>query len=791
MIALDGNGNASFVPDETGRYNISVKAVDSLGNEISESVNIIVIDIDDSTVCDASITSPISGADVTSPIDVLGTVSGDGLVYYSLEYCLAGSSEYIEFAYGEDVVSDGVLGVFDPTMLENGYYNIRLTAYSSNYNVSDEIVVSVEGQMKIGNYSIVFQDMDIPVTGYSLTVIRSYDSKRKHTSSDFGYGWNMTLSSIKLSESCAPGQYWSQEAVPLGYLTKYYFAEDRPHEISIDYGNGQVEKFTMELSPDQQNLYPIELGISVSYEAHGNTKSKLEAIGTTANLIYHGGVLCYSNIVTPYNPSQYKLTRADGTVYIISDKNGVEEITDPNGNVITLTENGVAHSDGKSIIFERDTDGRITRITDPYGKTVEYIYDTNGNLSAVKDKAGEITTFKYDRNHYLTDIIDARGVKIARNEYDDNGRLIATVDANGNRLEFSHDIEGRRDVVTDRLGNSTLYIYDDRGNVISETDALGNTTLYTYDSNGNLATKTDALGNVTTYNYNAQGNLLSMTDALGNTVTNTYSEKGQLLSITSMGVTQFVVNYDDFGNLTSTADAMGNATSYEYDNSGCVTSITDEIGSYMQMYYDSDGNVVYAINGSGETATFTYDAEGNCSSKTITRGSETLTEQYAYDVYGNVTQIIYADGSVTSVEYDSVGNMTAAVDAKGRRTEYEYDLFGNLIKITYCDNTTETFEYDAESRNISATDRMGRTVEMTYDAVGNLIRKSYLNGSEVSYTYDAKYRLISVIGANGGATSYEYDVLDRNTAIVDALGNRTEFGYSAANGQLETMTDGK
>ncbi len=85
---------------------------------------------------------------------------------------------------------------------------------------------------------------------------------------------------------------------------------------------------------------------------------------------------------------------------------------------------------------------------------------------------------------------------LARNEYDDDGRLVATVDVNGNRLEFSHDIEGKRDIVTDRHGNSTLYVYDNRGNVISETDALGNTTLSTYDNNGNLITRTDAFGAV-------------------------------------------------------------------------------------------------------------------------------------------------------------------------------------------------------------------------------------------------------------------------------------------------------
>lgn len=793
-VSLDENRNAVFNPEKIGRYVIKATAIDSLGNETSAELKVKVVNSEDQSVCEVSIITPVDNAVITSPTEIFGEIKGSGLVYYSLEYCPAGETEFTEMAWGESVADGEPICVFDPTLLKNGYYTVRLVAHGSVNNSYDEITVSVEGQIKIGNYSIAFQDMDIPVTGYPLTVIRSYDSRDKAENGDFGYGWNMTLSAITLSESCDPGKYWSQEKFAAGMATKYCFIEDKLHEISIDYGNGQVEKFKVKLSPDQNNFYPIKYDISVSYEALGNTKSKLEAVGTNTGLVYNGDTLYQSNM-TPYDPVKYKLTRADGTVYIISVKNGVESITDTSGNVITFTENGVTHSDGKSISFERDSDGHITKITGPTGKTVTYSYDSKGNLSYVTDEAGEITTFEYDRNHYLTDIIDSRRIKIARNEYDENGRLIATVDANGNRLEFNHDIEGRRDVVTDRLGNSTLYVYDDRGNVISETDALGNTTMSTYDSFGNIQTKTDSLGNVTTYNYDSQGNLLSLTNALGQTVTNEYNEKGQLTSIKSMGVTQFIVNYNEFNSITSTVDAMGNSINYEYDNKSRVTSVSDEIGTYIKMTYDSSGNVVSAVNGSGETATFTYDSEGNCTSKTITRisesGSEALTEQYSYDVYGNLTKVIYADGSVTNVEYDSAGNMAAAEDSMGRRTTYEYDLFGNLVKITYCDNSTETFEYDKEGRNTKATDRLGRSVEMTYDAVGNLISKTYPNGSNVSYAYDAKYRLVSVTGANGGVTSYEYDALDRNTAITDALGNRTEFGYNGSNGQLETMTDAK
>lgn len=124
----------------------------------------------------------------------------------------------------------------------------------------------------------------------------------------------MALSSIKLSESCIPGSNWYHEASASMFATMYSFAERKVHEISIDYGNGKTEKFRMKLSPNQPNMYKITTGISVSYEATDGSKSKLEPIGTRTNLVYNGNLLCYSSDLTVYNPSKYKLTRADGTV---------------------------------------------------------------------------------------------------------------------------------------------------------------------------------------------------------------------------------------------------------------------------------------------------------------------------------------------------------------------------------------------------------------------------------------------------------------------------------------------
>jgi YD repeat-containing protein len=91
----------------------------------------------------------------------------------------------------------------------------------------------------------------------------------------------------------------------------------------------------------------------------------------------------------------------------------------------------------------------------------------------VTDRENHSTQFTYDDKHNLADIIDARGVRAIRTEYDEKGRMIATIDADGNRIEITHDTENKTEIFRDQLGNPTIYEYDGKGNVVAETNALG------------------------------------------------------------------------------------------------------------------------------------------------------------------------------------------------------------------------------------------------------------------------------------------------------------------------------
>jgi hypothetical protein len=81
------------------------------------------------------------------------------------------------------------LATFDPTLLINGHYELRLSA-RDRFGAVSTITgnVAVEGDMKIGHFTVAFQDLQVPLAGIPLTVTRTYDG-REQCPGDFGYGW--------------------------------------------------------------------------------------------------------------------------------------------------------------------------------------------------------------------------------------------------------------------------------------------------------------------------------------------------------------------------------------------------------------------------------------------------------------------------------------------------------------------------------------------------------------------------------------------------------------------------
>ncbi|MEM1263492.1 MAG: Ig-like domain-containing protein [Pseudomonadota bacterium] len=822
-VPMAPDGSASFVTTAVGLIDVSASVTDSTGT-VTRIGTFTVTDPANAT--DAPVVElvmPGNEQEITAPTDIIGTVTDDNLADWTVFLLEANrpTSEAIVLATGTNTFNDAVIGQVDPTLLLNGLYQITLQAEDLSGNVSAITrAIRVTGDMKVGNFSISFEDLSVPVAGIPISVTRTYDSRQRNKSQDFGFGWTIDYQNVRVQESRDIGFSWVITQERFGLFGQTCVRPNGNPTVTVTLPDGEVETFQARAEPECS--FTAQPFVNIVFDPVDFTSTSLRQ--TTFGLLR----IINNNLVdpgapgTPVDPTTYELTTDEGVIYELDQSFGIRRIIDTNDkdgqpNTLTYSDTGIVHSDGYALTFVRDGQGRIEEIQVPDGTVLQYDYDANGDLISFTDQENQVTTFTYRAGieHYLEDILDPRGIRVARNLYDTEGRLEATIDADGNRIEYTHNVVGRTETIRDRRGNSTTYIYDDDGNVLSETNALGETTLRTYDLDRNVLTETDPLNNTTTFTYDLRGNVLTEADPLGNTTTSTYDSRNLLLTMTDpIGNVVATNTYDTRNtNLLTTTDALGQVTQFKWDSgigAGCSTGASRGVINALL-----DETVVQPIcagplgelpaweeDERGTRTTFTYDTQGRRLTEVTTRTDEngvlqTLTTTFVYDDKGRLTQTTDAEGNVTMTEYNGIDKVSATVDALNRRTEMDYDARGNLVQTRYPDNTSEIMDYDENGNLVVQTDRDSRTTRMTYDAADRLIETIYPDATPGDLTdnprttneYDAAGRLTAVIDERGNRTEYEYDAASRQTLIRNALNQITTHEYDARGLRTATIDD--
>ena len=299
---------------------------------------------------------------------------------------------------------------------------------------------SVDGNQKVGNFTLSFTDLNVPVSGMPMQVVRTYDS-RNQQQGDFGIGWTLDIHNIQVEPSGTLGDGWESYIQGGGLLEgsfgQIFIQSKGSHFVDIVMGNGKVYRFEPHFLDGSNN--DVAPGGAGEQDISGGTYGvKMEPLfGTAPNcalLPIDGNGHPVTDVsansspdVTPdvlvwtddggndYNPTRYLFTDENGNQYIVNTTSGLESLTSLSGDKLSVDSYGIhwvnnQQTGHKDITFGRDRFGRITLIKDPNGKLYNYTYGPSGDLLSYADP---FMTQKNQKDTFVsndpTDMVDPSG----------------------------------------------------------------------------------------------------------------------------------------------------------------------------------------------------------------------------------------------------------------------------------------------------------------------------------------------------------------------------------------------
>lgn len=431
-------------------------------------------------------------------------------------------------------------------------------------------------------------------------------------------------------------------------------------------------------------------------------------------------------------------------------------------------------------------------------------YDEEERLISTINPLGAVTRFSYDANHNLTEVLGPRPEQACEVSYDQANRPISTkdrqLDGTFVTVRKEYNKLGQVTAEIDPSGHVTRFDYDLFGNVKSVTHPDGAREEKEYDLLGNLVKEIDANGYVTTHTYNAFQQVLSTVSSDGSTQEFSYNPTGTIRSHSENGCTTFYT-YDIFDHPleTKTYSREGSLLKTKQSRWTAFRKIEEHEGDLTTlMTYDFAGRLIceqkaYSIHH------HTYDALGKLAS---TANGDT-TVFYTYDLCGRLietrTESNHKIQRHEHYEYDESGNKISVITDSGV-TKTRYTTDGKLHTVTDPFGFTTTYRYDYQNpctetiidplgqQTLSVLDSRGREkYHLKKNAQGSLLQQS-------ENVYDPNGNLITLIHTVFAdkeplktlTHTWEYGPNNRLERFIEAGTKETRYFYNAI-GHLQTI----
>ncbi|MGR4884228.1 RHS repeat-associated core domain-containing protein [Streptomyces sp. LARHCF249] len=451
-------------------------------------------------------------------------------------------------------------------------------------------------------------------------------------------------------------------------------------------------------------------------------------------------------------------------------------ITDAQGRTVERRKYKTGKPEGEydATRYAYNTDGKLTRITDPAGNAWTYDYDLHGRQIRAMDPDKGTSTVTYDAAD----------------------RPVSSVDARGKTVFTSYDILGRptsRNLNAADGPNLATYEYD--------TVLPGQLTASTSWVDGK-AWRQETTGY--DIGYRPTGTKLTVPAGEG-ALTGTYTATTSYDPITGLERRTVVPAAGGLPSerLTTSRNANGLPVSYGADSVNYVNFTDyDELGQVRRTTFGDDPkqasftNVLDPATGrllstefkkqdtntAVDITNYTYTQAGDVTSITNTQGATRDTQCFTYDYLRRLTQAWTDTGTTTTQPGPSVpgiGGCTNTAPQPGKvggitpyHQSFTYDVTGNRTSSVDHDpagdaaktvTTAHTYPAPGSSRPhapISTSRTLGTgpavTAETTYDAAGNTVTRPDAAGSTQTLSWTPEGKLASAT-TKAGTSTYAYD----------------------------------
>lgn len=577
---------------------------------------------------------------------------------------------------------------------------------------------------------------------------------------------------------------------PLGFVTSYEY-DNFGNMVKIIDANNKSTQFKY----DQRNrviesIDPLGGTLSVSYNGRGQITSVSDELGRKTFTEYD----LDGNQIKTVNQSNHSIENNYGYNTLDRFKGLVNSVQYPTFSSSFKydsrnrpIESSVFSESTETKItqYEFDKVGNITKVIHPDNYITSSIYDALNRPDSVTDAGGGVTKFDYDKRNSLSKVTNANDVVAWEYEYDQRGRLVQEIYADGAFYEFQYDGNDNLTLQVDAKGQVTKYTYDADNrqtaveyynnlsdSIVSENliksisfsyDNLGNligyvqgdiSSIYTYDDLSRILTTSsnyEGIQSTSSYTYYANGLVKSFTGPDGLQVQYTYDNANQLLTYGLEGEGTITINEYDWLAPASIAFPGGAVQNNSFD------------GFLRPLELEQKNNQDEAVY----STRYDYSVTNNITTKWITSGS--LTNEKVFD-YDSLDQLTLTNEINQPLTYDLVGNQLGSVetntdsvyDSRNRlirrgSSEYDYDLNGSLVSISDVTNGLErSFEYDLQNRLSKISDPSGNVVsEYLYDPFGRRISKTH-NGQRTWYFYSEEGLIAEIDESGLVTTAYGY-----------------------------------